>query len=328
MSKTTFVDGSPLTANFCNTIYSTGGGHVHDGADADGHSSKIVLTSQVTGLLPFANITLSPLFQDSMQGFNYVKSLTVCPSLGAGNYDCLSISPGSCLDSNRTYVINSTSVFLKAMITPALTAFAYWGQGTGYGGMALGNSLGAANFYYVFAISKVDGTVDYGFDGSYYAAGLMADTNVVAAGFVYYRRIGTIRMSTGGGGGYIRSLYQIAGDHLFGSDIADYSGSSDVAWTAKTLVVPISIMVKAHCTVTVTNASTATLCLRDGVIPDDAVSGHSNDGRSFVLPAAGSIVFQTDLVTNTTGQIYEKYLTSAPSNIIINHTGYYDYRID
>jgi hypothetical protein len=65
MSKTFFSNGSYLTPNFCNSMYFTAGGHVHDGGTDDGHaplidlatqtSGQIDLTTQVSGLLPYAS---------------------------------------------------------------------------------------------------------------------------------------------------------------------------------------------------------------------------------------------------------------------------------
>jgi hypothetical protein len=57
MSKTNFSDGNYLTPDFMNTIYGQGisGGHVHDGANDDGHASQIDLTADVQGVLPATN---------------------------------------------------------------------------------------------------------------------------------------------------------------------------------------------------------------------------------------------------------------------------------
>jgi hypothetical protein len=49
MPKTQFIDGQSLvTAAFLNKMYRTDGGHKHDGADADGHASKIALNTELT----------------------------------------------------------------------------------------------------------------------------------------------------------------------------------------------------------------------------------------------------------------------------------------
>ena len=49
MAKTVFTDGNPeleilgtpIMGAFLNAIFHTGGGHVHDGGDEDGHASLI-----------------------------------------------------------------------------------------------------------------------------------------------------------------------------------------------------------------------------------------------------------------------------------------------
>jgi hypothetical protein len=49
MAKTTFAHGTIVSSEFLNTMYKTGGGHVHDGADSDGHAGKIDLVSHTSG---------------------------------------------------------------------------------------------------------------------------------------------------------------------------------------------------------------------------------------------------------------------------------------
>jgi len=53
MAKTNFVNGTIVTPEFLNTIYgqSGNGGHIHDGADADGRARKINLDSHTEGTL-------------------------------------------------------------------------------------------------------------------------------------------------------------------------------------------------------------------------------------------------------------------------------------
>ena len=58
MAATYFNPGDSLTAAFVNTIYS-GGGHVHDGSDSDGHAQHIDLARDTTGILPINRMGLS-----------------------------------------------------------------------------------------------------------------------------------------------------------------------------------------------------------------------------------------------------------------------------
>lgn len=47
MGATNFVNGTIVTPVFLNKIFNTGGGHVHDGADSDGHAQKIAAANVV-----------------------------------------------------------------------------------------------------------------------------------------------------------------------------------------------------------------------------------------------------------------------------------------
>jgi len=58
MAATHFNNGDILTPNFINSIYS-GGGHVHDGTDSDGHAQKVDLTRDTTNRLPANRIDSS-----------------------------------------------------------------------------------------------------------------------------------------------------------------------------------------------------------------------------------------------------------------------------
>jgi hypothetical protein len=49
MPKTNFEHGTIVTPDFLNTIYKSGSGHIHDGADADGHAGKISLENHTSG---------------------------------------------------------------------------------------------------------------------------------------------------------------------------------------------------------------------------------------------------------------------------------------
>lgn len=57
-----------------------------------------------------------------------------------------------------------------------------WAQGSAAGGMNDGETVAADTWYHYFALSNADGSVvDFGFDSSITAAGLIADTAVIAA---------------------------------------------------------------------------------------------------------------------------------------------------
>ena len=60
------------------------------------------------------------------------------------------------------------------------------------GGLASGLTIAANTKYYIFAlINESKDSVDYGYDTSATAVNLMADENVIAAGYIYYRCVGS-----------------------------------------------------------------------------------------------------------------------------------------
>lgn len=60
------------------------------------------------------------------------------------------------------------------------------------GGLASGLTIAANTKYYIFAlINETKDSVDFGYDTSATAANLMADENVIAAGFIYYKCVGS-----------------------------------------------------------------------------------------------------------------------------------------
>lgn len=61
------------------------------------------------------------------------------------------------------------------------------------GGLASGLTIAANTKYYIFAlINESKDSVDYGYDTSATAVNLMADENVIAAGYIYYRCVGSV----------------------------------------------------------------------------------------------------------------------------------------
>lgn len=60
------------------------------------------------------------------------------------------------------------------------------------GGLASGLTIAANTKYYIFAlINETKDSVDFGYDTSATAANLMADENVIAAGYIYYKCVGS-----------------------------------------------------------------------------------------------------------------------------------------
>jgi hypothetical protein len=84
MAKTNFAHGTIVEAAFLNTLYQTGGGHVHDGGSEDGHAGKIDLERDVEGVLPAGNVDLSAFANDFNTRMKWVAEFEVYIRPGGG----------------------------------------------------------------------------------------------------------------------------------------------------------------------------------------------------------------------------------------------------
>ncbi|HEY3346630.1 MAG TPA: glycosyl hydrolase family 28-related protein, partial [Nitrospirota bacterium] len=55
-AKTVFQPGATVPSSFLNTVYYTGGGHRHDGEDADGHAGRIDPSTEINSGRPFQDL--------------------------------------------------------------------------------------------------------------------------------------------------------------------------------------------------------------------------------------------------------------------------------
>jgi hypothetical protein len=70
MAKTTFVNGTVVTSAIMNSIYLTGGGHVHNGGTEDGEAPLVDLVQHVTNSLACTNI-VNPIYSNILSGQMY-----------------------------------------------------------------------------------------------------------------------------------------------------------------------------------------------------------------------------------------------------------------
>lgn len=100
-----------------------------------------------------------------------------------------------------------------------------WAAGDDAGGLnatdfASGTSGAEANkWYHVFLIEDANGTVDAGFDKNISATNLLADSVVSAAGFVHFRRIGSIYAD---GSELVTGFFQINDDFYWDAPTEDF----------------------------------------------------------------------------------------------------------
>jgi len=100
-----------------------------------------------------------------------------------------------------------------------------WAEGTGNGGRPTAVALAADTWFFVFVISKNNGTVDAGFDDNLNATNLLAD----ASDYTDFIRIGFIK--TEAGSTNIRDFYMFTGEtgrmrrHIWKDIVPDYNAA-------------------------------------------------------------------------------------------------------
>ncbi len=157
----------------------------------------------------------------------------------------ITISSGNCTD------VGSNDLFT----VPSITKFSdsTWVEGDGNGGFPDTIVIALDTWYHVFAIMKVDidkfgnrtNTVDVGFDSAVDASNLLADTNVVAAEYTYYRRIGSIKTLTTGT--EIREFTQRQDLTLYQEDFFAYNTGSFVGDGSGSIIVDVPADITTDC---------------------------------------------------------------------------------
>jgi hypothetical protein len=217
-----------------------------------------------------------------------------------------------------------------AVLTAALVkTTAEWVAGDGNGGLANGVALADNTWYHEFILTA-GGSVEKGYDTSVEAVNLLADADVIAAGFgatTSYRRIRSHLTGTGGGSP-IRDTIQ-HGDLIVWSapsgintlTATDFTGAD----TLLTLTgVPPGVRTEAILNFAVRNMSNRAL-LRSGgatigAAPETSVSPLANALQTDI---AG--VFYR-LLTNTAQQVVYRVAIDASSDFILEVESYVDAR--
>jgi len=198
----------------------------------------------------------------------------------------------------------------------------------------------------MFLIFRPNGGVDGGFDTAIDASNLLADTNVQAAGYLFYRRIWTGKTETASTD--IEDYTQVY-DHYIIKSVENYQqqilSSPNFEWTP-TVYVPPDIHVKAICNLKIeSDASVST--------NDTLINMIFNTGADFQQPKTslqplatqayylenplrdGSEIIVTGniyIITETNRTVRIKSHTSFPTNIqikaAISILGWQDWRID
>lgn len=153
-------------------------------------------------------------------------------SNGADVTKDIDIDVGECRDS-----LDSSNIVLSSILTKQIDAD--WAQGSNAGGFPSGLTLTADTWYHFFVISKIDGTVDGGWDTSLTATNLLAD----ATDYTIFRLIAS-NLSTGSSN--IKSYTQHGDIFTWGTmtqDILDLAPGTDE--NTGTISTPLGLIVRA-----------------------------------------------------------------------------------
>lgn len=223
------------------------------------------------------------------------------------------IAVGECADSTNAFTMK-----LSAAITKQIDAT--WVSGDDHGGMNDGDAVGNSEWFHVFLLSNATGTsVDAGFDTSLTAAGLLADTAVIAAGLTLYRRIGSVLTD---GSANIIAFSQLGDEFLWSDppldiDNATPGTSAHTATTSTPLGVKTQVIVNGIVDGGANYLYLSSLDVNDEA-PSQTASPLANVG--FAADSCGQVIVRT----NTSSQI--RYRCSANTAIGIATLGWIDRR--
>jgi hypothetical protein len=251
---------------------------------------------------------------------NFKDGFITSNEAGDTDHD-IEIAVGSARDSTNAVNMLLTSNLIKQIDAP-------WAAGTNAGGWP-GIALVANTFYYIFIISKADGTVDAGFDSSLTATNLL--TAATAAGYIYYRRIGNFYAEAAAN---VTQYLQVQDEFYFDNPPLDANNLAinNAAQTVITLTVPLGIVTKSiiqarpvspnlvlDYAIYVKSVDTADVAINDTA----AVLGNVASGSN--LP---SVIYylsrqQLEIYTNTSAQIAAR-ADIGGGHLYVNTLGYID----
>ena len=284
---------------------------VLDEDDMSSNSATALATQQSVKAYVDAEVASAQTLADLPR--SYLAGLTMSNDTDS-DHD-IAIAVGECRDA-----ADSVNMALSSILTKQIDAT--WAAGDDAGGMNDGDTVGTSEWFHVFLLSNADGTtVDAGFDTSLTAAGLLADTAVVAAGHTKYRRIGSVLTN---GSSNILAFTQVGDDFWWDVTVADLTnGVIATAGTTITLTVPTGLKVHARF-----NASVGSHNSIGATFYSPDITGGQPSNTSVPVPHAngtGENASPAYVLTNTSAQIIAR-AGSAMTDASISTLGWRDSR--
>jgi hypothetical protein len=172
---------------------------------------------------------------------------------------------GTCTDSTLTKILTVTSPLTKRMDDP-------WVEGDLNGGMAQGSAgLSADAPFYMFIIGKVgDTTVDFVCDDNIDGTNVLADPNVLIAGYTLLRRVGSF--VTDATDNIRKFYYDTDGYTQFVEPFELFTGSTSTAVSGDPVNTPLPPDMRGRFLVTMSTGNDATYTYVMLGIPTDLAS--------------------------------------------------------
>lgn len=257
--------------------------------------------------------------------FDAIGGLILSRDAGDTDHD-INVTAGKAIDSGNTILMS-----LSGEITKRIDGT--WVLGNDVGGLNDGDTVGNNEWFQVHMLSNADGTsVDVGYDTSITAAGLLADTAVIAAGLTKYRRIGSV-LTNGSANIVAFKMYEQGGgavETIWTTPFEDVDVSNQgTTAIARTLSVPpdISPMAIFNLHHKDGDEGSSFLYVRNPDTTDQAPSSTAVPGTSVGAAAAAFDSFSGNyrLRTNTAKQV-ETRSTTIGTEVSIWTLGYEDSR--
>lgn len=272
-------------------------------------------TAEVAGVSPTSSTGLTT------KGYVDGKLLSLAQTYGlsiahdADTDHDINMSPGSIMNSGRTlYGVMSSAVCKQIDAT--------WAAGDDAGGLASGVTLANNTWYHCLPLMKADGTCDdWGFDTSISGTNLLADANVIAAGYTaigYRSGYGGVGSVLTNGSANIVAFSQEGNEFLWSAAAADYSATNPgTSAVLQTLSVPPSIKCHALNSVNLyddTYAAVTYLLITSPDQADTTPAFLANDIR--LSTGISTIAIQKVTRTNTSRQIRFRLSSSTADHIL------------
>lgn len=214
----------------------------------------------------------------------------------------IDITAGSARDSSNVFDI------LGSALTKRLDAdwAAGTNQGMRYAGAAITNTC-----YHIFSIAKLDGTADY------FAYTGIDPTSVLPAGYLFYRRLGSILRV----GGVILPFTQVGDTFWLTTSVRDVNVVNlSTARTLYPLTVPLGVQVMPLFRHYMGTGSTASVVIQSPLETDAAPSLSNIPLVNASIPTADAIWMNTTpVISDTSGQIAARSTTASTTLIVVTY---------